>query len=61
MATTAEASPPLEIPAGRIVVPGVEWDDYEKMLEVVGNRHIYVTPGSRRRQQPDGGRKEGIW
>ena len=45
MASTAEASTVLEPPGGegRIVVPGVDWGDYEKMLQIVGDRHIHVT------------------
>jgi Uma2 family endonuclease len=43
MATTAEASATLDSPEGRIVFRGVEWGDYEKMLQIVGDRHIYVT------------------
>jgi Uma2 family endonuclease len=40
---TAEASPPLNVPEGRIVVPGVNWGHYEQMLQIVGDRHIHVT------------------
>jgi Uma2 family endonuclease len=43
MATAAITSTTLDPPEGRIVMPGVDWSDYEKMLEIVGDRHIHVT------------------
>jgi Uma2 family endonuclease len=43
MATTTEASAVLEPSEGRIVLHGVDWDDYDKMLEIVGERRIRVT------------------
>jgi hypothetical protein len=44
MATTAEASTTLDPAAeGRIIVHGVDWGDYEKMLQIVGDRRIHVT------------------
>jgi Uma2 family endonuclease len=43
MATAAEVSTPLDPPEGRIIVRDVDWGDYEKMLQVVGDRHIHVT------------------
>ena len=43
MATTTEVSTALEPMAGPIVFRGVNWDDYEKMLEIVGDRRIRVT------------------
>jgi Uma2 family endonuclease len=43
MATATEAGPVFE-PAGRpILLRGLDWDDYEKMLQIVGDRHIRVT------------------
>ena len=43
MATVAEVSTPLDPAEGRIVVSGVNWYHYEKMLEIVGDRRIYLT------------------
>lgn len=43
MATTTEASAVLEPSEGRVVFHGVDWGDYGKMLEIVGERHIRVT------------------
>jgi Uma2 family endonuclease len=43
MATAAEASMTFDPAEGRIVVPGVDWGDYEKMLQIVGDRRILVT------------------
>ena len=43
MATVAEVSTPLDPAEGRIVVSGVDWYHYEKMLEIVGDRRIYLT------------------
>jgi Uma2 family endonuclease len=43
MATTTEASPTLDPPEGRIVFPGVDWGQYEKMLQVVGDRRLHVS------------------
>jgi Uma2 family endonuclease len=45
MATTTERGTILEpsLIQGRIVIHGVDWGDYEKMLEIVGDRHIRVT------------------
>ncbi len=43
MATTTEANAVLGPLDGRIVLHGVDWGDYEKMLEIVGERHIRVT------------------
>lgn len=43
MATTTEASAVLGPFEGRIVLHGVDWGDYDKMLEIVGERHIRVT------------------
>src|SRR5438067_9847312 len=43
MATTTEASTGLEGSAGRIVIHHVDWGDYEKMLQVVGDRRVHVT------------------
>src|SRR5437870_1955139 len=43
MATTTEASTVLKPSEGRIVIHGVDWGDYEKMLQIVGERRIRVT------------------
>jgi Uma2 family endonuclease len=43
MATAAQASATLDPTEGRIVVPGVDWGHYEKMLQIVGDRRIHVT------------------
>ncbi len=43
MATTTEANAVLGPFEGRIVLHGVDWGDYDKMLEIVGERHIHVT------------------
>jgi hypothetical protein len=45
MASTTEAGMTLDFPEGegRILVHGVDWDDYKKMLQIVGDRHIHVT------------------
>jgi len=44
MATTTEAGTTLDPDEGRIIVHhGVDWDDYEKMLQIVGDRRIHVT------------------
>jgi Uma2 family endonuclease len=43
MATTTQ--PPTEWPSteGRLLLHGVGWNDYEAMLDIVGERHIRVT------------------
>jgi Uma2 family endonuclease len=43
MATAAEAGTILDPSQGRIVIHGVDWGDYEKMLQIIGERHIHVT------------------
>jgi Uma2 family endonuclease len=43
MATAAEASTTLDPPLGRIFLPVDGWADYERMLRIVGDRHIHVT------------------
>ncbi len=43
MATTAEPTTTLDPAEGRIIVHGVDWGDYEKMLQIVGDRRIHVT------------------
>jgi len=43
MATTTQARPALEPTEGRLVLHNVGWDDYEAMLQIVGERHIRVT------------------
>jgi Uma2 family endonuclease len=43
MATTTEANPVFEPMGGPILFRGVDWDDYEKMLQIVGDRRIRVT------------------
>jgi hypothetical protein len=42
MATTTEISTHFEPAGGPILFRGVGWDDYEKMLQIVGERHIRV-------------------
>jgi Uma2 family endonuclease len=43
MATTTEASTIFDPSQGRILLNGVDWGDYQKMLQIVGDRHIRVT------------------
>jgi guanosine-3',5'-bis(diphosphate) 3'-pyrophosphohydrolase len=43
MVTRAHASPILDPPEGRIVFYDVDWGGYEKMLQIIGDRHIHVT------------------
>jgi Uma2 family endonuclease len=43
MATTAEPSTTLDPVEGRIIIHGVDWGDYQKMLQIVGDRRIHVT------------------
>jgi Uma2 family endonuclease len=43
MVTRAHASPTLDPPEGRILLHDVDWGGYEKMLQIIGDRHIHVT------------------
>src|SRR5438874_4712671 len=43
MATTSPASPISIPPEARLVFADVPWDDYEAMLQIVGERRIRVT------------------
>ncbi len=43
MATTTRAIPALEPSESRLTLRDVQWDDYEGMLRIVGERHIRVT------------------
>ena len=43
MATTTQARPALEPTEARLVFHDVGWNDYEAMLQIVGERHIRVT------------------
>jgi Uma2 family endonuclease len=43
MVTRAHVSPTLDPPEGRILLHDVDWGGYEKMLQIIGDRHIHVT------------------
>jgi Uma2 family endonuclease len=43
MATTTHAAAGLEGFEGRLLLRNVGWNDYESMLEIVGERHVRVT------------------
>jgi Uma2 family endonuclease len=43
MATATEAGTILDPSEGRIVIHGLDWGDYVKMLQIIGDRHIHVT------------------
>ena len=43
MAATTQASPTQAPPEARLVFADVRWEDYEAMLQIVGERHIRVT------------------
>jgi Uma2 family endonuclease len=43
MASTTQPSPELQGFDGRLLLRDVGWNDYEAMLEIVGERHVRVT------------------
>ncbi len=43
MSTAVESRPAIDPSEGRIVVSYTNWGDYEKMLQIVGDRRIHVT------------------
>jgi Uma2 family endonuclease len=43
MATSTQPPPDWQPSEGRLLLRDVGWDDYEAMLEIVGERHIRVT------------------
>lgn len=43
MATTTQASPPQAPPEARLVFARVRWNDYQAMLQIVGERRLRVT------------------
>ena len=43
MATTTQAATDWQSTEGRLLLHDVGWNDYEAMLEIVGERHIRVT------------------
>ena len=43
MVTTTQVRPEVESAAVPLVLHRVNWDDYEAMLRIVGDRHIRVT------------------
>ncbi len=43
MATTAQPQPLMGPFEGRLFLHDVDWEDYEAMLEIIGDRHIRVT------------------
>ena len=45
MATVPHASPIPSPPEARLVFADVPWNDYEAMLQIVGERRIRVTYG----------------
>ena len=43
MASTIQPTPELQGFDGRLLLRDVGWNDYEAMLEIVGERHVRVT------------------